>query len=276
MDSTSPFEKVHLAHAKASMLFTLYGKAVESREKKPILPDPWAEAAVARIDYDFAKFRVRKYETQTIALRSKQFDFWTAGYLAQHPSAVVLHLGCGLDSRVYRVDPPAGVLWYDVDYPDVIEARQRLFPQRPGYTLIGSSLEDLDWLESVPADRPVLVVAEGVTQYLSEEIMKALLNRVTGHFASGQIVFDAYSLRLVQRMASRRASVKGSGAASGWGIDNPAELKLLDPRLELVLEAKTSDFVAFAQMPFTMRAVIRVMDFIPTFRDANRGLIYRF
>jgi methyltransferase (TIGR00027 family) len=276
MDSSHSSEKVHFTHAKETMLFTLYGKAVESRDKNPILPDPWAEAAVARIDYDFAKFRARKYETQTIALRSKQFDFWTAAYLAQHPNAVVLHLGCGLDSRVYRVDPPPGVLWYDVDYPDVIEVRQRLFPERAGYTLIGSPLENLDWLEGVPANRPVLVVAEGVTQYLSEEIMKALLNRVTGHFPGGQIVFDAYSLRLVQRLASRRASVKGTGASFGWGIDNPEELKLLDPRLELVLVSKTSDFAGYPQMPFAMRAIIRVMDFIPTFRNMNRGLIYRF
>ena len=44
--------------------------------------------------------------------------------LADHPDATVLHVGCGMDSRVFRVDPPATVQWFDVDYPDVIELRR--------------------------------------------------------------------------------------------------------------------------------------------------------
>jgi O-methyltransferase involved in polyketide biosynthesis len=29
----------------------------------------------------------------------------------------VLHLACGLDTRVHRLDPPSSVRWFDVDYP---------------------------------------------------------------------------------------------------------------------------------------------------------------
>ncbi|XVQ85661.1 class I SAM-dependent methyltransferase [Microbispora siamensis] len=67
-------------------------------------------------------------------------------FLADHPDAVVLHLGCGLDARVYRIDPPATVDWYDLDYPPVIELRQQFLPPREHYTLIGSSVTDLTWL----------------------------------------------------------------------------------------------------------------------------------
>jgi Leucine carboxyl methyltransferase len=42
--------------------------------------------------------------------------------------AVVLHVGCGLDARVYRLNPGEGVWWYDVDYPDVITLRERVYP----------------------------------------------------------------------------------------------------------------------------------------------------
>jgi len=35
-----------------------------------------------------------------------------------------------MDSRVFRVDPPASVQWFDVDYPDVIDLRRSLFPER--------------------------------------------------------------------------------------------------------------------------------------------------
>ena len=79
-------------------------------------------------------------------------------------SSTVLHLGCGLDSRVFRIDPPATVRWYDVDLPDVIDLRRRLYPERHDYELIATSVTDLRWLDGIPADRPVLVVAEGLVQ----------------------------------------------------------------------------------------------------------------
>ena len=65
-----------------------------------------------------------------IATRAATFDLLTNRYLADHPDATVLHVGCGMDSRVFRLDPPATVQWFDVDYPDVIDLRRQLFPER--------------------------------------------------------------------------------------------------------------------------------------------------
>jgi O-methyltransferase involved in polyketide biosynthesis len=50
----------------------------------------------------------------------------TAGHTnpAAHPGAVVLDLGCGLDGRVFRVDPAAGHRWYGLGFPDVIEVKR--------------------------------------------------------------------------------------------------------------------------------------------------------
>src|SRR5512142_3021828 len=96
----------------------------------------------------------------------------TNQYLADHPDATVLHVGCGMDSRVLRVNPPASVQWFDVDYPDVIDLRRQLFPEprlalppqgNPNaYHLIGARLDDLRWLDDAPRDRPGLLIAEGV------------------------------------------------------------------------------------------------------------------
>ncbi|HBY99418.1 MAG TPA: hypothetical protein DEP84_36685 [Chloroflexi bacterium] len=128
-------EKVHFTTEKETMLMTLYGRALQSRSKDPILQDKWAEDAVNRIDYDFGKLKMREHRTLLIAIRAKQLDLWTTRYLADHPNATVLHLGCGLDSRIYRIDPPASVRWFDVDYPEVIELRRRLYPERAGYRM---------------------------------------------------------------------------------------------------------------------------------------------
>jgi O-methyltransferase involved in polyketide biosynthesis len=61
----------------------------------------------------------------------------------------VLHLGCGLDSRVFRIDPLATVHWYDIDFPDVIELRRRLYPERHDYTLIPASVTEAGWLDAI-------------------------------------------------------------------------------------------------------------------------------
>ena len=124
----------------------------------------------------------------------------------------MLHLGCGLDSRVFRVDPPATVRWYDVDHPEVIELRRRVYPARAaGYEMIGTSLVDLAWLAEIPDDDPVFVVAEGVLIYLPEAAGAALLRAITAKFPAGELAFDIYSRTMVW-LTRRLPTVKKTGA----------------------------------------------------------------
>src|SRR5712691_11788565 len=155
-------EKIHFTKEKETMLMTLNGRALQSQWKNRILRDPWAEEAMRHIDYDISKqYRGvgswslwNKIGCTIIATRAATFDLLTNRYLADHPDATVLHVGCGMDSRVFRVDPQAAVQWFDVDYPDVIDLRRQLFPERGAYHLIGAPLSDLRWLDEVPRDRP--------------------------------------------------------------------------------------------------------------------------
>jgi O-methyltransferase involved in polyketide biosynthesis len=38
-----------------------------------------------------------------ITMMNVQFDNYTSQFINQHPESTVVHLGCGLDSRVIRV-----------------------------------------------------------------------------------------------------------------------------------------------------------------------------
>ena len=160
------------------MLVTLYGRALETKRDDPILRDPEAVEAVQRIDYDFAGLKVRRHDVMAIAARAKVLDVWVEEFLANNPRANVLHLGCGLDSRVYRVNPSSDVLWFDVDYPEIIALRQRLFPERDNYQMIGSSVTDPGWLEQIPADRPAAIVAEGLIRLRSAWSLSATASRL--------------------------------------------------------------------------------------------------
>ncbi|HEX5058837.1 MAG TPA: class I SAM-dependent methyltransferase, partial [Kofleriaceae bacterium] len=185
-------EKVQLEGEKQTLLVTLYGKALDSRKLHPILGDTYAADVVDHLDVDFEKLRIPKGADVSLPVRAKHLDGWTREFLIAHPTATVLHLGCGLDSRVWRVDPPATVRWYDVDYPDVIELRKRLYPERHDYTMIGTSVTDVHWLDAIPRDNPVLVVAEGLVQYLKPADGIALFRSITETFLSGELIFDAY------------------------------------------------------------------------------------
>ena len=138
-------------------LVTLYLRACESRLPQPILGDHAAAEAVDRIDYDFDRMHraAQPWSNQfLVALRARKLDDWSADFLRRHPNAVVLHLGCGMDTRAFRLDVPSTVDWFDVDQPGVIDLRRGLFEDRDGYQMIGSSVTDAGWLEQIPAEPP--------------------------------------------------------------------------------------------------------------------------
>jgi methyltransferase (TIGR00027 family) len=261
------FTGVEWGSVEWTNLGTLYLRAYESRSGGPILGDHFAAEAVERIDYDFDRIRRRTNPAGNqflVALRAKQFDVWAADFLAHHPDAVVLHLACGLDSRAFRVHPPAGVDWFDLDLPGVIELRRRLYSERDHYRMIGASVTDPGWLEELPADRPALVVAEGLLMYLEEHDVRRLLQRLTDHFGGGELLFDASVPWAVRLLKIYR-----------WGIRDARQLERWNPRLRYVEE--TSPMAHYAEIPVRIqRLVFRVCNAIPATRTFNRQFRFRF
>jgi O-methyltransferase involved in polyketide biosynthesis len=264
--------KVHLTGEKATMLATLYGRALDAEAPGSILHDTMAVEAVKQIDFDFAKAGLRRGDHGAVALRGRHFDGWTREFLAAHPDVTVLHLGCGLDTRVYRLDPGPGVRWFDVDYPEVIDLRRQLYPPRAGYEMIGSSVTDLSWLARVPGDLPVLVVAEGLVPYLREEEGKELFRGIVHRFPGGQLIFDALSRRGI-KISKYNKVVRAAGATVSWGVDGCADLEAIDPRLRCVTSLSTFDIEGFEKLRASYRVFIRVARFFPVIK--KMAAVYR-
>jgi O-methyltransferase involved in polyketide biosynthesis len=274
-------DKVHFTKEKETMLLTLNSRAIQSQWKNPVLRDPWAEEAMRHIDYDMSKTLKgvsswgiwSKIGPTIVASRAATFDLLANRYLADHPDATVLQVGCGMDSRVFRIDPPAAVQWFDVDFPDVIDLRRQLFPERSAYHLVGAPLSDLRWLDELPRHRPGLLLAEGVLQYLSETEVKALLSAVVAHFPSGQVIFDIGNPFIVKRAGS---NVGGTGATYKWGLDDPQDIEQLEPKLELIKEYRQSEQVGFSHFSPWVRAVQRIQELNRTLRRMERIIVYRY
>ena len=271
-------EKVHIKKDKETYLPTVYGKALDNRSKNPILGDKFADEAIRKIDFDFDKIHVKGGEI-SLPIRAKHFDEWTREFLAANPNSTVLHLGCGLDSRVFRIDPSATVRWYDVDMPDVIEIRRKIYPDRHGYQLISSSVTDTHWLDQIPGNCPVLVVAEGMVSYITEKEVVELFNRITEKFPHGDIIFDVYSSLMTWAM-NLVLYKKKAGVSLRWSMGDPHKLEKQVPRLKLI------DAVPFLTMPELVERMSKssqyqrimggILAHIGFYKKMIRHLRYRF
>ena len=255
----------------------LKAKALDNRLPDPILGDAYAEQVMRRLDpgYDKGRFGTSQLGLAAVA-RAKAHDDWARSFLAGHRDAVVLHLGCGLDARVYRIDPPATVDWYDLDYPSVIELRQQLLPPRGHCTLIGSSVTDLTWLERIPRGRPVLMIAEGLVPYLTQTDARRLLTSVVDAFPTGQIQLDTVSV-WAWRTSKWDPLGRKYGAQFHCGFNDPAALADWHPRLEYAGEAPMNDSpVLMAKAPANIRRMYRLMNLLPGFKRSSRIVRFRF
>jgi O-methyltransferase involved in polyketide biosynthesis len=269
-------EKVAFTEEKATMLATLYGRALDSREADPILGDRAADEAVRQIDYDFARLGITRDSAASVALRAKPIDEWAADYLSKHPDAIVLHLGCGMDTRFQRLAPPGTVHWYDVDYPEVVELREKLYPAAPNHTNIGTSVTDFAWLDQVPSDRPALIVAEGLTMYLTPETGNELVRRLVAKFPSGELICDVFS-RLGIKAQKLNTPVRRAKATLHWGIDDPRELERHGLDLMSSLDAAhwSTPAVTARLRPVT-RFQLRMLKYVPALARTANIVRYRF
>jgi len=268
---------VELEGVQKTLSPVLKAKALDNRLPDPILGDALAEVVMRRLDPDYDK---GWFATSQLGLgavvRAKVFDDWAGEFLADHPDAVVLHLGCGLDARAFRVDPSETVDWYDLDYPAVARLREELLPSRGRYTLIGSSVTDLTWLERIPRGRPALMIAEGLVPYLSEADAQRVVTSIVDAFPTGELLFDTVSAS-AWRTSKWDPLGRKYNAVFQCGFDDPSALADWHPRLEYAGEAPMNDSpILMAKAPTNTRRIYRIMNLLPAFKRSSRLVRFRF
>jgi O-methyltransferase involved in polyketide biosynthesis len=267
-------QKVQFTKEKETLLIPLFAKALDNRRKDPILRDQGAEEIVARIDYDFQ--RLGSFGgSGLMVIRAKQLDEWINDFLSHYHNSMVVNLGCGLDTRVLRIDPPTNVLWYDLDFPEVIELREKFFPRRDNYFMIASSVTDPRWLDQISKDRPAMIVAEGLLEYLTEIEVTTLFNRVTSHFPQGQVAFDVLNSFAIRQGNSKMR--RTTGATLHWAIDDAREIQELDPKLIRMSEQPLVGLPYVQKLTWNYRVLYSFTNLIPFLRNMLfRLLLYRF
>lgn len=178
-----------------------------------------------------------------------------------------MHLGCGLDCRVFRVDPGADVRWYDVDFPQVIALREQIYPDRPNYSLIATPATEPDWLDEIPADRPTLLIAEGISMYLTEDEGVALLQRFIDRFGTGELQIDFFNWLAIKSQKSQ-SLVRTSGSVLYWAVNSPQQILDKLPDIRLLAATTFFDASTYSRTGTAMQAVKRAARLLPPLRAA--------
>jgi O-methyltransferase involved in polyketide biosynthesis len=266
---------VDLTGAAQTMLTTLYLKALDADFDRPVLGDRYAKEAVGRLDYDWGDIGITHRWAPLVTVRTAQYDIWARQFLAVHPNSTVVHLGCGLDPRVFRLDPGPGVEWYDVDYPAVISLREKIYPSRPRYHLVATSATDQSWLERIPADRPVLLLAEGISMYLTENEGISLLQRVVDRFPSGELQIDFYNWLGIKSQKAHTL-VRRSGSTLHWAVNRPDDILSRVPGIRLLIAVPFFDASTFDRASAQFRVARRLVRMAPPVRRTLQYHRYAF
>lgn len=226
-------EAISLGEVQETLLIPLYGRAQDAGRPGSILRDTKAIELVAAIDYDFAKFRGPSLAGSV--LRASIFDGYVRSYLAEHPDATVVDLGCGLSTRFDRLDN-GRLHWFDLDLPDTMALRRRFFTDSDRYTMIEGSILDDAWFEQVrEPGGPIFLLSEAVLLYFPAETVHTILRQIAEGFPGSRLVLDTGG-KAMMGTQDRNPVFKQVSARMEWICDDPAALEPYGVRL---LESRT-------------------------------------
>jgi O-methyltransferase involved in polyketide biosynthesis len=265
--------KITLTQEKETLFVPLYGKAMASRQPDPILVDRKAEEILARVDYDFSQLKTPPQTRITLAMRAKKLDGAVRDFLSAHKPGLVLHLGCGLDSRIERV-APGPVPWYDLDYAEVIALRRQFYEETATYHMLGTSVTDPAWLAAVAEPGPAIIVAEGLLMYLQPAEVKALVLRLRERWPGSQLACDVFSQMTVDRIR-RHPAIRKTQAEIHWGLDDAREVEGWAPGIRLLEEWPYTASPDVGKLGLGFRLMFRLMGAIPAAQKAHRVVRYQ-
>jgi methyltransferase (TIGR00027 family) len=268
-----------LTPIERTAFLTEYARALDSRRPRPILGDTLADDVVGKIDYDFAALGVQTSVILQTALRAKMLDDRVRSFVAKHEDAVVVDLGAGLDSGMYRVAPPPSVDWYSVDLPGIIAVRDETLPANPRSHSVPASVTDERWPDAIPADRPTMLIADGLFAFLSETTIARIFQRITDHFGSGELAFNDYGgIGWFSRTAIKvlpQKMFKDVGSQWGYaGFKDAHHPETWNPRMVLVEEASLTDAPEVDLFPGWLRVPTKLMG--KTKSGARKARILRY
>ena len=179
-----------------TLFFPLMGRSDAARRWPDLFPDPWAEHAMSiRESEGSAAQQLGTFPAVVYGLRHLLTIREINAYLKGHPGAAVVNIGCGLDRIVHEI-ADADSLVYNVDFPEVIETRERWIEPHEREVALPYSATDHRWMDQVDAGKGLVAIAAGVFYYFEVDEVKALVREMGTRFPGSRLCYDAESPRM--------------------------------------------------------------------------------
>ena len=268
--------KQNLKGVPETLLVALWARADEKRQSKPIIKDDKALEMMEQIEYDFSKLNKddKNWPTQiSIVVRTELLDNATKNFIEKNQNAIIVNIGCGLDTRFLRVDN-GKIQWYDLDLPKPIQIRKQFFEETDRYHMIAKSVFDYSWIDEILIDGPILIIAEGLLMYFTQAEVKELMNKLAAAFPCAEILLETIPMSLVKQ-SKKEDLVKNQyqiDAQFQWGIKRGKEIEKLNNRIKFIEEWHYFDYHR------EKWKIIRWLSLIPTFKSrfGNRIVHLKF
>ncbi len=254
---------ISLNGVQETLLIPLAIKASETKRLNARIHDFKAVEIIEALKLDTSKYD-KFMSHEGVVARTILFDEAMKNYLKKYPQAVCISIGCGFDARFSRVDNGT-LVWYDLDFPEVIHAREQFFPQHERVHFIAKSALDPSWPLEIKKDRKTIILIEGVLMYFTEETVRQLLQIIRDNFED-VILLAELMPPIAAKGSKMHDTVKSTGATFRWGVKSGREVEKLCAGLKLVEEKSFN----CEMKKHSLRG--RLFASIPVIRDLNDRL----
>ena len=214
-------------------LIPLAIKASETSRPNARIRDVKAKEIIDSLGVDVSKYDPFLSHEGVIA-RTIMFRDQLKALLKKYPDALCINLGCGFDDKFSQVDN-GRVQWYDVDLPDQIAVRRKVYSDRERCTMLPGSALESEWTKQLPKAKMYIIVMEGVLEYFTKDQVKTCLNMLCDSFPHGYLVGELHS-PFLEKHGKHHDAVKHTNATFGWGTKSGREYLALEPRMKLLSE----------------------------------------
>jgi methyltransferase (TIGR00027 family) len=241
-----------LSDVSETALITLRCRVIEAERKNPVIEDRIGQECLNRIKLLLSqevqnRIMNRKLSTaltRHIALRSRKYDEYTQAFIKEHPDGMVISLGCGFDTRYWRIsEKPWNYI--EIDLPEVITIKKKILNDMIDYKMIGSSVLEEAWITQIASIQKehLLFLAEGLFMYLPKSEVIKLFKRLSETFSSSQIVFEIVNERMTKGIWKKIVETKlkkrmGSTAGTSYmcGLKKATDIEAYGKNIKVAEE----------------------------------------
>jgi methyltransferase (TIGR00027 family) len=174
----------------------------DAESRRPVCGDQFAKLFMNGRGMEiFSRFAGERGPNMSNVARARYIDDLLRARLALNSHLQVVLIGCGFDSRPFRL---RGGSWFELDEPAIIRYKDERLPAAEAPNVLQRIPIDFETeslrekLRPLVSSVPTVFVIEGVTMYISGESLRSTLGVFQSLFPHHQVIVDLMTRRFIE------------------------------------------------------------------------------